>query len=150
MMAYELPSEPNSEIAAFAELWARDAVKIGTEFNTDLVTRYEAMYRNFWRIGRPEATTEKINAALLRGDGIVLRILADAGMYVMALSQLVPGFPARLLSPPRSYTIKAVTFADGHQVASIATFIELLGLVQSHGWWSEGYLEVGELSPEWI
>jgi hypothetical protein len=149
-MAYELPADPQYQIPAFAEIWAIDRVTMGNQFNIDLVTRYQDNYENFWSIGRSNVTTELLNVGLQRLDGTGLRMIAEAGMYVYALKQMLgDAFPDRLMIPPRPYSLKSITFQDGHTVAELATFAEYFALAAQHGHATAGYVEVGELLEGW-
>ncbi len=149
-MPYELPIDQDAADTAKGVEFAKDFAAIATQYNASLSSNYDAMYRNAWRIGRSDWSTAQINIGLKILDGVGLRIMADAGIHIAGLKQLLGDeIPNRLLIPPRPYVLKEITFADGHVVSELATFLEYFQLAMVHGHAIAGYVEVGELLPEW-
>jgi hypothetical protein len=143
---YQLPNDETAELKARSETWARDRAELANQFNAGLIENYRSMYDNFWSVGRDDIGLDVINAGLKRLGPVGIKILADAGMYIVALSQLIgESFPPNLLTPPRKYVIKDVVFQDGFESEYVSDFVALFGLVQQHGYWVSGYVEAGDL-----
>ena len=147
-MTFQLPPNPEAEAILLAETLAKDAVAVASQFDSDVVARYRAMYENYWKLST-SFTLEQLQARSDRMGPTELAILLKAGGFVQALLTMGAPLEAKYHTLPREYEIVNVTFADGHTEASIATFTELYTLMQIHGPFTNGKLTLGELVGEW-
>jgi hypothetical protein len=147
-MSFQLLPDPAIESAALAQSMALDAVAIATQFDAEILAMYRASYEKLWKIGL-EFTHEQLQARSNRMGPTELAILLKAGVFVQAMLSIGAPLEAKYHSPPYAYTIDNVTFADGHAVSQINTFLELYALTQVHGQFISGKLTLGELTNEW-
>lgn len=147
-MTFQLPPNPEAEAILLSETLAQDAVALASQFDSDVVVRYRAMFENYWKLST-NFTLEQLQARSNRLGPTELAILLKAGAFVQALIQMGAPLESRYYAPPRAYEIVNVTFADNHTEASIATFNDLYALMQVHGPFTSGKLILGELVGEW-
>lgn len=147
-MSFQLPPNPEAEAILLAETLAKDAVAVASQFDSDVVVRYRAMYENYWKLST-SFTLEQLQARSDRMGPTELAILLKAGGFVQALLTMGAPLEAKYHTLPREYSIVNVTFADGHTEASIANFNELYALMQQHGPFTNGKLTLGELIGDW-
>lgn len=147
-MTFQLLPNPEIEAALLAENLAMDAVTLASQFDTDIVVRYRAMFESYWKLST-NFTLEQLQARSNRMGPTELAILLKAGGFVQALVTMGAPLEAKYYAPPREYSIVDVTFQDGHTEATIATFNDLYALMQSHGNFVSGRLVLGELIGEW-
>jgi hypothetical protein len=147
-MTFQLPPNPEIEAALATEALAVDAVALATQFDSDVVAKYKAMYENYWKIGR-EFTVEQLQSRSDRMGPTELAILLKAGLFVQAMLQIGAPLETKYHSPPYEYTISDVVFEDSHTEETVATFTDLYTLVQTHGQFTSGKLVLGELVEAW-
>ena len=147
-MTFQLPPNPEAEAILLSETLAKDAVAIASQFDSDVVVRYRAMYENYWKLST-SFTLEQLQARSDRMGPTELAILLKAGGFVQALIQMGAPLEAKYHTLPREYSIVNVTFADNHVEANVATFTDLYSLMQQHGPFTNGKLILGELIGEW-
>ena len=147
-MTFQLPPNPEAEAILLSETLAQDAVALASQFDSDVVVRYRAMYENYWKLST-SFTLEQLQARSNRLGPTELAILLKAGGFVQALVQMGAPLESKYYAPPRAYEIVNVVFQDGHTEASVTTFNQLYALMQSHGQFVSGKLVLGELVGEW-
>lgn len=148
-MSFELTPNPELEAAVLAQSLAVDAVSIATQFDEQILAQYRSMFENYWKIGRSDFTKDQLQARSDRMGITELSILLKAGVFVQAMVSIGAPLETKYHSPPYDYTIVDVTFQSGYSVASIATFNELFGLMQTHGQFTTGKLLLGDKTSEW-
>ena len=147
-MTFELQPNPEAEAILLAETLAKDAVQVASQFDSDVVVRYRAMYENYWKLST-SFTLEQLQARSDRMGPTELAILLKAGGFVQALLTMGAPLEAKYHTLPREYEIVNVVFQDGHTEASIATFNDLYALMQGHGTFTSGKLVLGDLVGDW-
>ena len=147
-MSFQLISNPEAEAIALAQSLAVDAVQVASQFDSEILAQYRAMYKNYWTIDR-EFTVEQLQARSDRMGPTELAILLKAGVFVTAMLQIGAPLESKYHSPPYEYSIVDVAFADGHQVAAISTFEQLYALMVQHGQFISGKLLLGDKRSEW-
>ena len=60
-MTFQLPPNPEAEAILLAETLAKDAVAVASQFDSDVVVRYRAMYENYWKLST-SFTLEQLQA----------------------------------------------------------------------------------------
>lgn len=147
-MSFQLA--PNAELAAavLTQSLAEDAVQLASQFDQGVIDQYKAMFINYWKVGR-EFTREQLQARSNRMGVTELAILLKAGGFVQAILQMGGELESKFHTPPYEYELVDIVFADGHAVATLATFDELFVQMQTHGPFTLGRVVLGDLKDDW-
>lgn len=90
------------------DLYAQDCVSVATQYRADVITRYQAMYENWWKLNREEVSIQEMQQILDRLGAVGIAILTDAAKHVTGLESTFPGeLPEKYHSAPYNYTIEA-------------------------------------------
>lgn len=148
-MTFELNLSPEQLRQRRAIELAQDAVALANQFNDNLVSQYQSMYENYWKIGRDDISIEQLQDRSDVMQTAELNILLNAGVYVQAMLGIGLPLPEKYHTLPYTFTVVDVAFQDGHTESLVSSFLELFGLMQQHGQFTTGRLVLGELVEFW-
>lgn len=90
------------------DTYAQDRAIIASQFRAKVIGDYQAMYENFWALGRDEVGIEQMQLILDRLGVVGIAILTDAATFVQAILTAFPGELAeKYHSAPYEYHIEA-------------------------------------------